>query len=206
MKLSGFVRVLGLCLTALSAALPVAAQTAPRAEVSGGYQFLNLSVEGEGQSLGKGWYADVAGNLNRYLGIVFEVGGDYKTINASEIFLGVRGTAALDLRVHEFMGGVRVSARPNATVVPFGQFLVGGANGSAKVTGTATVGGVTLASFSEEFSGTDFALQVGGGMNLLVTDKVGVRVGMDYLRIFDDEGGGNVFRFGAGIVLPLSMR
>ena len=70
----------------------------------------------------------------------------------------------------------------------------------------AGFGGVTLASFSEEFSGTNFALQVGGGVNLLVTYKVGVRVGMDYLRIFEEGGGGNVFRFGAGIVVPFSMR
>ena len=50
------VRVLGFCLVVLGAAIPVSAQTVPRTEISGGYQFVNYSVDGEGESLPKGWY------------------------------------------------------------------------------------------------------------------------------------------------------
>jgi hypothetical protein len=48
-------RWLGCSIVALGVASPVAAQTIPRAEVSAGYQFLNVSVEGESESLGAGW-------------------------------------------------------------------------------------------------------------------------------------------------------
>ncbi len=199
-------------MAALGVALPVAAQT-PRIEVSGGYQFLNVSADLESidtgdlpvrdvdQSLPTGWYIDLAGNLNRHFGVVFEAGGNYKSITESAAFGGIAASASVDLRVHEFMGGVRYSSRANPTVVPFGQFLVGAINGSAKVTASGSVVGSPGFSFSGEASGTDLALQFGGGMQLRLTDKFGVRVGADYLHILADEGGVNAFRFAAGVVL-----
>ena len=182
-------------------ALPAAAQNVPRAEVSGGYQFLNVSSEGESEAFGKGWYADIAGNLNRYLGIVFEVGGNYKSITRTETFDGATATAAADFHAHEFMGGARFSARPNPTIVPYAEFLAGGVSASVKVSGTASFEG-RVASFSDEDSATDFALQMGGGVNFPFNDRVGVHVAVDYLRIFAEDSGANVFRFAAGILLP----
>ena len=76
-------RVLGFCLVVLGVAVPVSAQTAPRTEISGGYQFVTFSVDGENESLPKGWYFDVAGNLTPMLGVVFQVGGNYKTFEES---------------------------------------------------------------------------------------------------------------------------
>jgi opacity protein-like surface antigen len=201
-----------LTVAALGVALPVAAQT-PRVEVSGGYQFLNVSADLESidtgdlpvrdvdQSLPTGWYIDLAGNLNRHFGVVFEAGGNYKSISESATFGGIAASASVDLKVHEFMGGVRYSSRANPTVVPFGQFLIGAINGSAKVTASGSVTGSPGFSFSGEASGTDIALQAGGGMQLLLTDKFGIRVGADYLHILADEGGVNAFRFAAGVVL-----
>jgi opacity protein-like surface antigen len=201
-----------LTVAALGVALPVAAQT-PRVEVSGGYQFLNVSADLESidtgdlpvrdvdQSLPTGWYIDLAGNLNRHFGVVFEAGGNYKSVSESATFAGIAASASVDLKVHEFMGGVRYSSRANPTVVPFGQFLIGAINGSAKVTASGSVTGSPGFSFSGEASGTDIALQAGGGMQLRLTDKFGVRVGADYLHILADEGGVNAFRFAAGVVL-----
>jgi hypothetical protein len=37
------------------------------------------------------------------------------------------------------MGGVRYNSRTNPTVIPFGQFLVGAVNGSAKVTASGSI-------------------------------------------------------------------
>jgi hypothetical protein len=209
---AAIIRSLLLTVTALGAALPAAAQT-PRIEVSGGYQYFNVSADLESidtgdvpirnvdQSLPLGWYVDLAGNLNRHFGIVFATGGNYKSINESATFGGLTASASADLRVHEFMGGVRYSSRSNPTVVPFGQFLVGAINGSAKVTASGSVVGSPGFSFSGEASGTDIALQAGGGMQLRLADKFGVRVGADYIRFLTDEGGVNGFRFGAGVVL-----
>ena len=63
--------------------------------------------------------------------------------------------------------------------------------------------GVTLSP-----SETKFALQPGLGVNLMVTDKVGVQVAADYRRVFlsEDRGGENESRFTIGIVVPLAVR
>jgi opacity protein-like surface antigen len=210
MNRAAMIRGLLLTVAALGAPLAAAAQT-PRIEVSGGYQFLNVSADLESfdtgnipirnvdQSLPAGWYVDLAGNLNRYLGVVFAAGGNYKSITESVSFGGLAASASVDLKVHEFMGGVRFSSRANPTVVPFGHFLVGAINGSAKVTASASVAGSPGFSISDEASGTDIALQAGGGMQVRLGDNVGVRVGADYIRIFSVEGV-NAFRFAAGVV------
>ena len=76
------VGVLSLCVVILGVAFPSAAQTFPRTEISGGYQFV-FSVEDENESIPKGWYFEVAGNLNPMIGLVFQVGGNYKTFEES---------------------------------------------------------------------------------------------------------------------------
>ena len=55
------VGVLSLCVVILGVALPAAAQTFPRTEISGGYQFVTFTVEDDNESIPKGWYFEVAG-------------------------------------------------------------------------------------------------------------------------------------------------
>jgi len=93
-------------------AVPAFAQTTPIVEVSGGYSFLR---DQEIEENFHGWVASVAGNLNSWFGIVGEVGGNYRTIQ-------VFGTD-VDLSVHSFMFGPRLSGRQRADVTPFFQFL-----------------------------------------------------------------------------------
>lgn len=201
------VRVLGFCLAVLSVAIPVSAQTSPRTEISGGYQFLTFSVDEDeslsgvdnDESLPKGWYVDVAGNLNPMFGIVFQVGGNYKTFEESIAIGGGTFTATADLDVYQFLGGVRLSVRDNPKLVPYGQLLVGGINGSIEVSTSSTIPG--LPSFSEEDSTTNFALEVGGGVNFGVAEKIGIRFGVDYIRVFAEDAGSNVFRFHTGVVI-----
>jgi opacity protein-like surface antigen len=192
-------RVLGLCLAVLAVAAPVAAQTTPRTEISGGYQFVTFSVDEESESLPKGWYFDVAGNVSPMLGIVFQVGGNYKTFEESVTLGGGTFTATADLKVHEFLGGVRLNARDNPRLVPYGQVLVGGINGSIELTATSTIPGVP--GFSEDDSSTNFALVLGGGVNFGVSESVGIRFGVNYLRIFEEDAGSNVFGFHVGVVV-----
>lgn len=193
-------RVLALCLTISGMAAPVFAQ-APKAEVSGGYQFLNLSTADQNESMPLGWYFDVAGNLNRTFGIVFQVGGNYKTFEESFSIGGITSTTTANLKVHEFLGGVRLNANSGATIVPFGQVLVGGMNGSAKVTSSTTLPGSEPIAFSGADSGTNFGLEAGGGINFGLTSGLGLRAGADYLRVFAADGDVNLFRFHIGIVL-----
>ena len=190
--------VLGFSLVVLSAAIPVSAQTVPRTEISGGYQFVNYSVDGEGESLPKGWYVDVAGNLTPIFGVVFQVGGNYKTFEESFSIGGATITGTADLKVHNFLGGVRLSARKSSRFVPYGQVLAGAVNSAIELTATTTIPGVP--SFSQDDSATNFALQAGGGVNFGLTDNFGIRFGLDYLRVFAEDEGINAFRFHAGVV------
>jgi opacity protein-like surface antigen len=193
-------RVLGYYLVVLGVAVPVSAQTAPRTEISGGYQFVTFSVDGENESLPKGWYFDVAGNLTPMLGVVFQVGGNYKTFEESVTIGPGTVTATADLDVHEFLGGLRVNARGNSALVPYGQVLVGGVVSSVELTASSTIPGVP--GFSEEESATNFGLEVGGGVNFRVAENTGIRFGVDYVRVFaEDDEGVNVFRFHVGVVV-----
>jgi hypothetical protein len=193
------VRVLCFFLVALCVAGSASAQTTPRTEISGGYQFLTFTVDDDSESLPKGWYFDVAGNLNSLIGVVFQVGGNYKTFEESVSVGGGTFTATADLDVHEFLGGVRLSARDNPRLVPYGQFLVGGINGSLELTATSTIPGVP--GFSTEDSSTNFVLELGGGVNFGFSEGAGVRFGVDYLRVFAEDEGSNVFRFHVGVVI-----
>jgi hypothetical protein len=182
-------------------ALPAAAQTFPRTEISGGYQFVTFSVEDENESIPKGWYFEVAGNLNPMIGLVFQVGGNYKTFEESVTVGGGTFTAEADLDVYQFLGGVRLNARANPRLVPYGHVLAGGINGSVELTTTSTIPGIPT--FSQEDSSTNFGVVVGGGVNFGISERTGIRFGVDYLRIFaEDEGdGSNVFRFHVGVVI-----
>jgi opacity protein-like surface antigen len=195
------VRVLSVCLVVLGVALPAAAQTFPRTEISGGYQFVTFSVEDDSESIPKGWYFEVAGNLNPTIGLVFQVGGNYKTVEESVTVGGGTLNAEVDLDVYQFLGGLRLNARNNPRLVPYGHLLVGGINAAVEVTTTSTIPGVPA--FSEQDSSTNLGLLFGGGVNFGVAENTGIRFGVDYLRIFaEDEGeGSNVFRFHVGLVL-----
>jgi opacity protein-like surface antigen len=194
-------RVLVFCLTALALAVPASAQTTPKVELSGGYQFLNFSLNGENESMPVGWYFDVAGNLTPMLGVVFQVGGNYKTFDESVAIGGITVSASADLKVHEFLGGMRVNLRSGGAVVPFGQFLVGGINGSIKVSASTTIPGQPPITVEDEDSSTNFGLQAGGGVNFGLTDAIGVRAGADYLRVFAEDEGANLFRVHVGVVI-----
>ena len=172
MKLATSCRVMAILLLALGASLPAGAQTVPKAEVSGGYQLLTVNFDEFDETLGTGWYADVAGNLGSIFSVVFQVSGNYKTFEETESFGGVTGTLTASLTVHEFMGGVRVNARKSRRVTPFGQLLVGGVSASAEVEGTVTLGGETIFERSERESSTNFGLQVGGGATIWLGETI----------------------------------
>lgn len=173
---------------AASFASPAGAQT-PKVEVSAGYQFTRVPD----LNFPLGWYVDVAGNLHPMFAVVVEAAGAYK--NETELI----GNTMVDLtaRLHTFLGGVRVASRTNPALVPFAQVLVGAAR--ASVGGSGNVNGVNV---STGESDTQFALQAGGGANLQVSARFGVRVGADWRRIFFSDGSENEFRVVAGVVFP----
>lgn len=185
-RLSLLVRVLGLCLAVLSTTTPAAAQTVPRAEVSAGYQFLSATLLSRDESLPRGWYVDVAGNVTRVLSIVFQAGGNYKGYEES-LSTGIGTvTTNISMRVHEFLGGVRASVRTKSGVSPYGQVLVGAVNGavafSQSFTGPFATGPIT----SHE-SATNFAFVAGGGVTVGLGRAIGVRGGLDYMQVSEED-------------------
>jgi opacity protein-like surface antigen len=194
-------RMLVLCLAAIALAVPASAQTVPKVELSGGYQFLNFSLSGANEAMPAGWYFDVAGNLTSMLGVVFQVGGNYKSFEESASIGGITARATADVKVHDFLGGVRLNLRSNKAIVPFAQVLAGGINGSVKASASATIPGQAPITFDEEDSGTDFGIQAGGGVNFGLTDTIGLRAGADYLHVLAPGDGAHLFRFHVGVAI-----
>lgn len=163
-----------------------AAQGGGKVEISGGYNFMAAKASGEEQfeNFPGGWYGEVAYNVTRMFAVVGTVAGNYKTLEGEDF----------DLKVHPYMGGVRVSSRTAPRVVPFGQFLLGGVN-------------LRASSGGESLSSQHFGILAGGGVNLMATSKVGIRGGIDYLRIQRKDtseildGAANGYRITVGIVL-----
>ena len=183
---------MALCLMVVGFAAPAAAQDTPKAEVSVGYNWLTAKASGdeEWEKFPKGWYADVAGNISDTLSIVGQVTGNYKTLEDEEF----------KLSIHTFMGGLRGSSP--GRVRGFGQVLVGGVSVKAEDE-----------LFDLEETETNFGLQLGGGVNVLGSGGVGLRVGLDYIRVFSkDDGlvlGGddvNGFRFNVGVTFGIGSR
>lgn len=177
MRTSFLVGVLVLCVS-----WPAIAQEAPAVEVGGGYSLVQDQDVDENFH---GWVASLGVNLTRWIGLVGEVGRNYKTLRCCD--------AEADLSLHSYMGGARVAVR-RSSVVPFVQVLAGGARLSASA-------------FGETAGQTKFALQPGGGLDVWLGRNVGVRVGADYRRVFLEDGEGlNQFRLHAGVVLGLGRR
>jgi opacity protein-like surface antigen len=194
-------RIAALCVIVVAVAMPAAAQNASRGEISAGYQLLGAKGDVD-ETLEKGWYADVAGNIGRTFSLVFQVSGNYKTFEETVTVGTLTTNVSVDLKVYEFMGGIRASARGSRTITPFAQFLAGGVHGSADVSGSVVSGGQTFFSTSTSDSGTDLGLQMGGGVNFQVSDAIGIRFAADYIRVFGDGEDLNAYRFAIGAVFP----
>jgi hypothetical protein len=145
-------------------------------DVAIGYSILHDSDSEE--TFPMGWLFAGGVNLGNSFALVGEAGGNYKTVS-------VFGTD-VDLRVHSFLGGVRVQNR-QPKVMPFGQVLVGLAHMGASALG-------------EGDSSNGFAIQPGGGVDIPLTSSMGARVQGDFRMIRAGGETTNEFRVGFGLV------
>jgi hypothetical protein len=128
------------------------AQETPRADISIGYSYFRAGLSsGVNQ---QGGSVSVAGNVNRWFGVV----GDFGAYHASPF--------GSSLNTYTFLVGPRFSARNPSRVTPFAQVLIGGAhlNGSSGST-------------------TPFAVSAGGGVDLHVSRRLALRPQLDYLAL-----------------------
>jgi hypothetical protein len=52
---------------------------------------------------------------------------------------------------------------------------------------------------------SDFAIEAGGGVNIRLTSRAGLRIGGDYIRVFSDPGL-NIVRLTAGLSIPFGAK
>ena len=164
----------------------------PKAELATGYSYIRI----EGSDL-HGWNVSLAGNVNRNLGIVADVAGNY---NSEESTVGTATTAS-DLTLTSVMAGFRVSERSHGIFTPFAHALFG----MTRVNADLTVSGPTPSTSTNDVTG--FSTALGGGLDIAIGQRVALRLFQgDYLIIrsegFKHEGA----RFSTGIVWRFGER
>jgi opacity protein-like surface antigen len=146
---------------ALLLALPMIAlaqDEAPKVEIFGGYSYLRLDDDFTGLDRDlNGFNTSFTTNLNKWFGITAEFSGHYGTANIA----GVN----TDFDTYIFAVGPRVAYRGIERITPYGHVLVGAARSSLDFGNV--VGSV---------SGSGFALVVGGGVDLKLTDNIALRL------------------------------
>lgn len=163
---------------------PARAQEAwtPKAEVFGGYSY--------GGSGTHGWNASVAGNVNSWFGLVADFNGFRTRIEEQDSFEKIRS--------YSYLFGPQVSLRRGRAVRPFVHALFGG----ARTRNTVTEAGQTFV-----FMDTTFALALGGGLDVRLSDRVAVRViQADYLRTGFFGETQNKGRICAGLVIRFGKK
>ena len=166
------------------------AQEIPALELYGGYDFvrfdINSNVEGQPPSQtynGNGGGGQVVYNVDRWLGILADVGGYWATNSYAA------GAAV------PYLFGPRVNFRLGK-VTPFTQALVGG---------VATSSGIVTAGWQNHFATT-----AGAGLDVRISRHISIRpVQAEYLMTRIPDGLNNRqdnFRFSTGISLLLGAR
>jgi opacity protein-like surface antigen len=188
-------------LTVLLLPLMASAQEeAPKAEIFGGYSFLQIRPgNGADNITGHGFGLSVAGNITRNFGIV----GEFSRYSKTDALGDVLNDPSLNLinvdaSVITYLFGPRVTVR-TGKAEPFFHGLIGAARGSFEA---STIG------LTQSGSGTAFTFALGGGVDIKVNKNFAVRIAqLDYLRArIDDDQGLNNLRYSAGVVIRLGAR
>lgn len=173
-------------------------QLTPKFEVAGMFSYINFNPGPFRNFNELGATGSVAYNVNKWLGIVGEIGGyrfdrqvfvvDNTTVPPTQTQVTLSGN------MQTYLFGPRLNLRRFDHFVPFGEVLFGAAHGSSQVTGDATQ--------------SAFALAVGGGVDVVLTKYLTWRfVQADYLMtnfsgsLLNANGRQNNFRVGTGAVL-----
>lgn len=150
-----------------------AQESYPKAEVFGGFSISSIAAGTPSTRTSfYGWQASVNGNLHRRLGIVGDLGGQYKSL------------AGIGISNYQYLFGPQISMRQEK-VTPFVHTLFG-------VNRTSALGA----------SSTNLGLGIGGGLDINVSDRLALRVPQfDWTPIrAGGVWTNNVIRIGIGLV------
>ena len=161
--------------------LPAMAQgDTPKVELFGGYSYVGGNFHG--------WNASVAGNVNKWFGVVADVSGHSGGFDEVDV--------VERQRINSFLVGPRLSIRKHKRVTPFVHALFG----PTRVRVRSTEDGETFTD-----SDTSFSMFLGGGLDIKVNDHIAIRaIQIEYGRasLFNETqhrgrlSVGIVFRFG----------
>ena len=178
----------------LLAASPASAQKRSSADVGVSWALLAESD----MTLPVGWVVAVAGHITDQLGIVGEVGGNYKSVTPVPTLPGSAAGVSVDVSEHSFLGGARFAFGGNAKVRPFVQALVG----MSRLSGGASVSGVDVG-----MSINALTVQPGAGFDVQIGPRVSVRLQADCRWMtLQDIGSGWQYRLATGVVFALGGR
>jgi Bacterial Ig domain len=167
----------------------------PRFEVAGMFSYINFCPCSFRNFNQLGATGSFDYNVNKWIGIVGEVGGyrfdrQIYVLNSD----GSYTPATISGNMQTYLFGPRLNWRRFDHFVPFAEILFGAARGSAQMTGAN--------------SQTAFAMAVGGGIDVILTKYIAWRFFQaDYLMtnfsgpILSPDGRQNNFRIGTGVVL-----
>ena len=136
--------------------------------MGGGYAFLGGAGLAEGY--GAGWFADGGWRATRWLSLVGEAGRHRWRQDL--------GFIDAETNVDSLAAGVRILHR-RPRFAPYVQILVGAVRVNRT---TRLVFPVESAVVEDGVSGT---LQIGGGIQVPLANRLAVRIGADYRRVFD---------------------
>ncbi len=173
-------------MSVLTLPAPLWAQEPGSLEVAGGYSFLGDSDLVDG--FGLGWFAEGGWRTTRWLSLTAEVSRHRRTQDV--------GFIDVDVTFQTLLAGPRIWL-PTTRVTPFVHLLAG----------ATRLDVVARTSIPVTAAGDDAAthptVQVGGGIEVPIANRLALRVGGDYRRVFTDAGldesrllTGVVYRFG----------
>ncbi|MCI0349939.1 MAG: porin family protein [Acidobacteriales bacterium] len=171
---------------------------APKVEVFGGYSYNTFGNIDPGLH---GWNASGTWNVNRWLGLTADFGGNYgeRTLTLQAPPAGPLTLAIRD-RQHTFLLGPRVSLR-KARFTLFAHGLVGAAVTQLRTTAVSPPGP------TQSITDTNFSYALGGGFDLHVSPRVALRlVQADYLYTKPFGSDRDSFRVSAGAVFRFGSR
>jgi len=146
----------------------------------------------------------VNAEVTHYFTERFGITGDFSLNQRSRNVTFTGGTGNVDTRVINVLGGPQVRLTNESRVTPFVRALFGVANTRFEAQESTTVtGGTVTNSFST--NATDFAMALGGGLDVRLNDRVGLRVlQVDYNPVFLRDRSINVLG-AAGALTPQTL-
>jgi opacity protein-like surface antigen len=200
---------------ALATTPAIAQECCPKWEVFLGYIYFNASAKGdlissdqfENRYGSHGISGSLTYNISEMIGLTADLGGNRRSSVIDRLTLNDTTSRNADTEIKKvtFLFGPRFSARSEG-INYFLQTLVGGVSSSADATGVTDANPGT--NVSSEVSSTDFALAIGGGVDIDATKNFAVRLfSFDYIPVRagrDGEGGrtwSHNYRLRAGIII-----